>query len=200
MKLTDRVEYDSSLEVHHVDLFLHRRRSNHGSVAVAVGELTIRCGGSGGCLVAVVLGRSDFSVGGGVFLLAPLDESSAEVVCEEGKHQTSQEDCRRRSFVLELTQTLVAKHELGMGEQVNESGGQDDSGSELLQYGKEDIVLRDNVEPRGDNGQEHAESAGGEDHKQQSNPERHVVFATGGIAGLLSLGRTRTSNTVPSTG
>lgn len=104
-----------------------------------------------------------------MFSLAPLDKARTEVVDQEGQHQTSHEDSSGGGFVFQNTQTLVCEHELGVGEEMDECGGDDDTGSKLLEDDEDDVVGANEVELPGQDGGKHTKSTGKENDEEQAD-------------------------------
>jgi hypothetical protein len=95
-----------------------------------------------------------------VLLLAPLYKTSAKVIDDERKDQASHENGGSGTFVLELTQAFVTKHQLGVSEEMDKRSRDDDARSKLLQDDEDDVRLRDEVETRGKNGSEYSNGTG----------------------------------------
>lgn len=104
-----------------------------------------------------------------MLLLAPLHKSSTEVVNEEGEHETGHEDGGCSAFVLQFAETSIAEHQVRMREQMNKSSGDDDTCAELLENDKDDVVLRDEVEPSCENGQEDSGSTSNQDDEEKAD-------------------------------
>lgn len=112
-----------------------------------------------------------------MLLLAPLHEAGTEVISQEGEKETSEEYGGGRSLILKLAQAFVTEHELGVGEEMDESSREHDTGTELLQNNEDDIRLGDDVEASRQNRQEDTETASDQDDEEKTDAQRDVVVA-----------------------
>jgi hypothetical protein len=105
-----------------------------------------------------------------VLVVAPLDEACPSIVDQERKEQSCHEDCCSSTFILELTQALVAEHQFCVSEEMDKGGRNDNAGAELLQNDEDDVLLRDQVEASSKNGHEDSKCARCEDDEEETNP------------------------------
>lgn len=119
------------------------------SVDMAVHVFMLRSRRCSSRLVTSSCRRRDFRTGSDVLLLTPLHEACTGIVNQKRKEQSSHEDGCCGTFILELTQTLIAKHQVRVSKEVDESGRDNNASAKLLQNDENDVVLRDQVEASG---------------------------------------------------
>jgi hypothetical protein len=117
-----------------------------------------------------------------VLVLAPLYKASAEVVNDKRQKETSHEDGSRSAFILKFAETRIAEHQVCVGEEMDESSRDDNTCAKLFEYDKDDVVLRDEVEPGGEDRKEYSCTTGDQDDKEQPNAQRDVVVAIWSVA------------------
>lgn len=69
-----------------------------------------------------------------------------------------------------------------MGEEVDEGGRNNDTGSKLFQYDEDDVVIPDKIELSGQHWSENTNGTGDEDDEEQTNSQPDVVVSWSGIA------------------
>lgn len=74
-----------------------------------------------------------------------------------------------------------------MGEEMDESCRQHDTGSELLQDNEDDVCLGDDVEAGGQDGQEDTERTGCQYDKEKTDAQMNIIVTRCCIAGYLAL-------------
>lgn len=189
VRLTDRVEDDTSLQVHDVNLLLHWCRFACYSVSVTVAmttrDISILGCSCGSARFVVACSSRDFCAATDVLVLAPLHEAGTEVIDKERQKEASHEDSSCGTFILKLAEAGVAEHQVCVGKEMDESSRDDNTRAELLQDDENNVRLRDDVEAGGENWHEHSKSTGNQDDKEQAHAKWNVVFAVRCIAGFL---------------
>lgn len=104
------------------------------------------------------------------------DHALSDVLNQERQEDTSHDNGRGGSLVAKTAQALIAKHELGVGVQMDEGGGDDDTCAELLEN-KEDGVRLSGHPLDHEDGEVDSESASDQDHKEETNTQRNVIVA-----------------------
>ena len=103
----------------------------------------------------------------------PLHKPDTGIFHQERHKYSRHEDGGRRGLVSELSETFILKHEIRVGEEVDESGGDDDAGAELAQNSKNEVLWRN--EGGHQDGPKHTNRTRYQHDEQQTNAQLDVV-------------------------